>query len=89
MTRAALLRCGRWGWESRGVLFGLVYMVTRFVFAVVTVLVRRGLSRDAELLALRHRVDQDQRSVQMGLPAHGAVAWAVVKVGGGRRFAGR
>lgn len=31
-----------------------VYMVTRLVLAVVTVLVRREVSKDAELLALRH-----------------------------------
>ena len=32
----------------------LVYMITRFVLAVVTVLVRREVSKDAELLVLRH-----------------------------------
>jgi putative transposase len=51
---AVLLRSGRWGWESRGVLLTLVYMITRFVLVVVTILVRREVSKDAELLVLRH-----------------------------------
>jgi hypothetical protein len=54
LTCAVLLRGGRWGWESRGVLLMLVYMITRFVLAAVTVLVRREASKDAELLVLRH-----------------------------------
>jgi putative transposase len=36
------------------VLLTLVYMITRFVLAVVTVLVRREVSKDVELLVLRH-----------------------------------
>jgi putative transposase len=32
----------------------LVYMITRFVLAAVTMLVRREVSKDAELLVLRH-----------------------------------
>jgi transposase len=32
----------------------MVYMITRFVLAVVTVLVRREVSKDVELLVLRH-----------------------------------
>jgi putative transposase len=32
----------------------LVYMITRLVLAVVTVVVRREVSKDAELLVLRH-----------------------------------
>ncbi|HEV7935582.1 MAG TPA: integrase core domain-containing protein [Actinomadura sp.] len=54
MTCAVLLRSGRWGWNSRGVLLTLVYMITRFVLAVVTMLVRREVSKDVELLDLRH-----------------------------------
>jgi hypothetical protein len=54
VTCAVLLRSGRWGWESRGVLLTLVYMITRFVLAVVTMLVRREVSKDVELLVLRH-----------------------------------
>jgi putative transposase len=42
------------GWESRGVLFTWVYMITRLVLAVVTVLARREVSKDVELLVLRH-----------------------------------
>jgi hypothetical protein len=41
-------------WESRGVPLTLVYMITRFVLAAVTVLVRREVSKDVELLVLRH-----------------------------------
>jgi hypothetical protein len=36
------------------VLFTLVYVITRLVLAVVTVLVRREVSKDVELLVLRH-----------------------------------
>ena len=54
LTCAVLLRSGRWGWESRGVLLMLVYMITRFVPAVVTIFVRREVSKDVELLVLRH-----------------------------------
>ena len=99
LTCEVLLRSGRWGWESRGMLLTLVYMITRFVLAVVTcparelgfvrwpgvslrdhrrcwdhlevlpsslhrllrclfgllaVLIRSDLSRDVELLVLRH-----------------------------------
>jgi hypothetical protein len=54
LTWAVLLRRGRRRCESRGVLLTSVYMVTRLVLAVVTVLVRREVSKDAELLALRH-----------------------------------
>jgi hypothetical protein len=32
----------------------LVYMITRFVLAVVTMLVRREVSKGVELLVLRH-----------------------------------
>lgn len=35
-------------------LLTLVYMITRFVFAAVTILVRREVSKEAELLVLRH-----------------------------------
>src|SRR3954451_5012736 len=54
LTWAVSLRSGRWGWESRGVLLTLVYMVTRLVLAAVTILVRREVSKDVELLVLRH-----------------------------------
>lgn len=36
------------------VLLTLVYMISRFVLAVVTILVRREVSKDVELLVLRH-----------------------------------
>jgi putative transposase len=53
LTCEVLLRSGRWGGESRGVLLTLVYMIMRFVLAAVTMLVRREVSRDVELLVLR------------------------------------
>jgi hypothetical protein len=37
LTCEVLLRRGRWGGESRGVLLALVYMIMRFVLAVVTI----------------------------------------------------
>src|SRR4051812_32561718 len=54
LTCEVLLRSGRWGWESRGVVLTLIYMITRFVLAAVTMLVRREMSKDVELLVLRH-----------------------------------
>jgi putative transposase len=36
------------------VFLALVYMITRFALAAVTVLVRREVSKDVELLVLRH-----------------------------------
>jgi putative transposase len=54
LTCAVLQRSGRWCWESRGVFLTLVYMVTRFVLVAVTMLVRREVSKNAELLVLRH-----------------------------------
>jgi hypothetical protein len=53
LTCAVLLRSSRWGWESRGLLT-LVYMITRLVLALVTVLARREVSNDVGLLVLRH-----------------------------------
>jgi putative transposase len=54
VTCAVLLRSGWWGWESRGVLLTVTYMITRLMLAVVTILVRREVSKDVELLVLRH-----------------------------------
>jgi putative transposase len=36
------------------VVFAVVYMIARLVLAVVTVVARREVSKDAELLVLRH-----------------------------------
>jgi putative transposase len=46
------------------VLLTLVYMITRFVLAVVTVLVRREVSKDVELLVLRHENSVLRRQVK-------------------------
>jgi putative transposase len=54
LTCAVLLRSGRRGWESRGVLLTLVYTIARLALAAVTILVRREVSKDVELLVLRH-----------------------------------
>jgi transposase len=54
LTCTVLLRSSRWGCKSRGVPLTLVYMITRLVLAAVTTLVRREVSKDAELLVLRH-----------------------------------
>jgi hypothetical protein len=56
LTYGVLLRSGRRGWESRGVLLTLVYMSTRLVLAVVTILVRREVSEDAELVPLGNTI---------------------------------
>jgi hypothetical protein len=41
-------------WESRGVPLTLAYMIARFVLEVAAVLMRREVSKDVELLVLRH-----------------------------------
>jgi hypothetical protein len=48
------------------VLFTLVYMITRLVLAVVTVVVRREVSKDVELLVLRHENAVLRRHVKRG-----------------------
>ncbi|MGN9787903.1 helix-turn-helix domain-containing protein [Nonomuraea sp. ZG12] len=42
------------GCDYRGVLLSLVYRLVRGLFGLLTVLVRSGLSKDVELLVLRH-----------------------------------
>jgi transposase InsO family protein len=45
----------RWrGWDHLGVLLSLVYRLLRCLFGLLAVLVRSDLSKDAELLVLRH-----------------------------------
>jgi hypothetical protein len=46
------------------VLLTLVYMITRLVLAAVTVLVRREVSKDVELLVLRHESAVLRRQVK-------------------------
>ena len=43
------------GWDHRGVLLSLVYRLVRCLFCLLAVLVRSDLSKDAELLVLRHQ----------------------------------
>jgi hypothetical protein len=54
LTGSVLPRRSRWGRASRGVLLTLVYMITRFVLAMVAILVRGEVSKDVEPLVLRH-----------------------------------
>jgi hypothetical protein len=49
-----LLRDQGRGWEHLGVLLSLVYRLVKCLFGLVAVLVRPDLSKDAELLVLRH-----------------------------------
>ncbi len=42
------------GLGSSRVIFTLVYLIVRSVLGLLVVLFRRGLSKDAELLVLRH-----------------------------------
>jgi transposase InsO family protein len=49
-----LLRDQERGWDHLGVLLSLVYRLLRCLFGLLAVLVRSALSKDAELLVLRH-----------------------------------
>jgi hypothetical protein len=49
-----LLRDHGSGWEHLGVLLSLVYRLVRCLFGLLALLVRSDLSKDAELLVLRH-----------------------------------
>ena len=50
-----MLRSGGWAWESRGVPpLTLAYTIARFVLEVAAVLMRREVTKDVELLVLRH-----------------------------------
>jgi hypothetical protein len=49
-----LLRDPGCGWEHLGVLLSIVYCLVRCLFGLLAMLVRSDLSKDAELLVLRH-----------------------------------
>jgi putative transposase len=49
-----LLRDQRRGWDHLEVLLSLVYRLLRCLFGLLAVLVRSDLSKDVELLVLRH-----------------------------------
>jgi putative transposase len=49
-----LLRDQGRGWGHLGVLLSLAYRLLRFLFGLLAVLVRSDLSKDIELLVLRH-----------------------------------
>ena len=49
-----LLRDQGRGWHHLGVLLSLAYRLLRFLFSLLAVLVRSDLSKDIELLVLRH-----------------------------------
>ena len=59
-----LLRDQEWGWDYRGVLLSLVCRLLRYLFSLLAVLVRSGLSKDAELLVLRHENQVLRRQLQ-------------------------
>jgi hypothetical protein len=42
------------GWDHLGVLLSIVYRLVRCLFGLLVVLARSDLSKDAELLVLRH-----------------------------------
>jgi putative transposase len=42
------------GWDHRGVIFSVGYLLVRCFLSCLTVLARRETSKDAELLVLRH-----------------------------------
>jgi putative transposase len=50
-----LLRDQQRGWDHLEVLLSLVYRLLRCLFGLLAVLVRSDLSKDAELLVLRHQ----------------------------------
>jgi hypothetical protein len=49
-----LLRDQGRGWDLLGVLLSIAYRLVRCLFGLLAVLVRSDLSKDAELLVLRH-----------------------------------
>jgi hypothetical protein len=62
-----LLRDQRGGCNHRGVLLSLVYLTVRCLFGLPAVLIRADLSKDVELLVLRHENQVLRR--QLGGPA--------------------
>ncbi|HEY5984906.1 MAG TPA: hypothetical protein VIV12_00785 [Streptosporangiaceae bacterium] len=67
-----LLRSGDWGWESRGMLLTLAYMIARFVLEVAAAFMRPEVSKDVGLLVLRH---EDRRLHIAGVTASPTGAW--------------
>jgi putative transposase len=62
-----LLRDQGRGWDHLGMLLSLVYRLLRCLVGLLAVLVRSDLSKDAELLVLRHenQVLRRQLAVQV------------------------
>ena len=57
------------GWDYLGVLLSLVYRLLRCLLGLLTVLLRSDLSKDAELLVLRHENQMLRRSPSADRPA--------------------
>jgi putative transposase len=79
------------GWDHRGVLLSLVYRVVRCLLGSLVVLIRSDLSKDAELLVLRHENQVLRR--QFDGPVrwdHGDRLWlaALSRLAGRRWWAG-
>jgi hypothetical protein len=58
-----LLQDQRRGWDRLEVLLSLVYRLLRCLFGLLAVLVRSDLSKDVELLVLRHENQVPRRQV--------------------------
>jgi putative transposase len=62
------------GLGSSLVIFTLVYVIVRSVFGLLVVLFRRDLSKDAELLVLRHENAVLRRRIGRVLYVWGAIS---------------
>jgi putative transposase len=71
------------GWDHRWVIISAVYLLVRWVLGCLAVLVRRQVSKDAELLVLRHENAVLRRQVGQVRcePGDPAVARGVVAIG--------
>ena len=54
MNRIVGLGSCRDGWQHGGMLSSLAYQLTRKILSAVATIARRDVSRDAEVLVLRH-----------------------------------
>ena len=57
------------GWDYRGVVISVVYLLVRRLLGCLMVLTRRHMSRDAELLVLHYNTARPHRSLGQLTPA--------------------
>jgi transposase InsO family protein len=57
------------GWDYRGVVISVVYLIVRRLLGCLMVLTRRHMSRDAELLVLHYNTARPHRSLGQLTPA--------------------